>query len=435
MATSTKQTVATVPVYDYLLAPGDAVLTAPPGLAGRRVKVTLAYDKAQSIAPNPITWIAGQTTYSAITDANGFWQVNVVPTNRLTPSGTYYVVELEGFLSYKINPTDVAVPAPGWASSAITIDVPAALTPAGQTTGNLQVNGTLGVTGAVTLSSTLGVTGLATLSGGLAVSGVDAVISTRLAVGAMPVGFSGIAGDLVVNRGGASPGTGAVFFGSNAAGLHNIFYDGTAFNFTDKIIVSSGGVAITGSSSISGGLTVSSGGLAVTGGISIADAAARLVGGATSLSLRNNANSLDNVLVTDAGAVTIRGGLTLTLSSITMAGAAPIINMTGAGTSQITGGTVGIQFANNAASFVNLLIADGGLVTVSRNSLAVGGDAGSGTAAQLTLTNAVGIGNGANTNMQSPLKGTGGGPTSAILVTDWIKIYDGATTKWIPAFT
>jgi len=41
-----------------------------------------------------------------------------------------------------------------------------------------------------------------------------------------------------------------------------------------------------------------------------ATAAGRILGGSTSLSLRNNANSADNLLIADAGAITIRGSLT-----------------------------------------------------------------------------------------------------------------------------
>lgn len=47
----------------------------------------------------------------------------------------------------------------------------------------------------------------------------------------------------------------------------------------------------------------------LNGRLLLSPAAARVVGGATSLSLRNNADSADNVAVTDAGSVTTRLGL------------------------------------------------------------------------------------------------------------------------------
>jgi hypothetical protein len=154
MATSTVQTVATVPVYDYYLPPGDPTLTNPPGLAGKRVKVTLAYDKARTISP--VTWLENLTVYSTLTDKNGFWQVNLVPTDNITPSGTYYIVEVEGYLSYKINPTQAGVPGIGWQSAAILLDIPASLTPAGQTiAGPLTVNGLLSILGGASFPNQL----------------------------------------------------------------------------------------------------------------------------------------------------------------------------------------------------------------------------------------------------------------------------------------
>ena len=47
-------------------------------------------------------------------------------------------------------------------------------------------------------------------------------------------------------------------------------------------------------------------------------AASRLVPGATSFSLRNNANSADNLIITDAGAATVRAGLTVTAGGLTI---------------------------------------------------------------------------------------------------------------------
>lgn len=58
--------------------------------------------------------------------------------------------------------------------------------------------------------------------------------------------------------------------------------------------------------------TINSGNLAVTAGeIVMGAAASKIVPGATSLSLRNHADSTDNVTVTDAGTVAIRANLNL----------------------------------------------------------------------------------------------------------------------------
>lgn len=47
-------------------------------------------------------------------------------------------------------------------------------------------------------------------------------------------------------------------------------------------------------------------------------ATAQLIGGSTSFSIRNNANNADNIITTDAGAVTVRAGLTVTAGGATI---------------------------------------------------------------------------------------------------------------------
>ena len=94
---------------------------------------------------------------------------------------------------------------------------------------------------------------------------------------------------------------------------------------------------------VAGLLTIDSGGLTITAGdLTFGAAASRVIPGATSLALRNNANSADNILVSDAGAVTIRAGLTVT------SGGAAIT-----GNSTITGtlvGLTGLTVASGGAS-------------------------------------------------------------------------------------
>lgn len=55
---------------------------------------------------------------------------------------------------------------------------------------------------------------------------------------------------------------------------------------------------------------------ATAGVLRFGAAASRIVPGATSLALRNHANNADNVLISDAGAMTIRAGLTATGNSV-----------------------------------------------------------------------------------------------------------------------
>jgi hypothetical protein len=78
------------------------------------------------------------------------------------------------------------------------------------------------------------------------------------------------------------------------------------------VTVSTGGIVVTGNSTITGtlggltGLTVASGGAAITGAVTLGTAASTIKGGATSLSLRNNADTQSWLTFTEAtDAVTI----------------------------------------------------------------------------------------------------------------------------------
>lgn len=53
-------------------------------------------------------------------------------------------------------------------------------------------------------------------------------------------------------------------------------------------------------------------GLRLAGNVVMTDAVSEIVPGATSLSFRNNADSADNLIITDAGAATFRGAITTT---------------------------------------------------------------------------------------------------------------------------
>lgn len=82
-------------------------------------------------------------------------------------------------------------------------------------------------------------------------------------------------------------------------------------------------------------------------------AASKLIPGATSLSLRNNADSADNILISDAGLVTIRNGVTVTASNLTF----------GAASAKLIPGATSFLFRNTADSATNLGITDAGLFT------------------------------------------------------------------------
>src|SRR5207247_57183 len=112
------QALATGQLWDYLMEPRDPMSTKPKGLSGRRVKISLTYGLSQSASP--VTLLDTEPV-GVTTDGNGFWQANLVPNNKVSPAGTLYKVEIEGYRSYLVNVTDVAAPGIGWQSSAIAV--------------------------------------------------------------------------------------------------------------------------------------------------------------------------------------------------------------------------------------------------------------------------------------------------------------------------
>jgi hypothetical protein len=80
------------------------------------------------------------------------------------------------------------------------------------------------------------IVGPMTVQGPLIATGDLQAMAGRVFAGPIPPSFGGVVGDLVANRGGAPPGTGAVFFGSSTGG-HNLYYDGTKFLLTDGLTI------------------------------------------------------------------------------------------------------------------------------------------------------------------------------------------------------
>jgi parallel beta-helix repeat protein len=77
---------------------------------------------------------------------------------------------------------------------------------------------------------------------------------------------------------------------------------------------------------------------------------AQIIGGATSLSMRNNADSADNLLISDAGVATIRSGLTVTTGGVTVTAGGLTVT---AGTVALTGSLV---MGSNTASTQDLIM-------------------------------------------------------------------------------
>jgi hypothetical protein len=96
------------------------------------------------------------------------------------------------------------------------------------------------------------------------------------------------------------------------------------------VVIVAGGLTIT-----AGGATITAGGLTMAGDLTMSDTASQIIPGATSFAVRDNADSNDNLLVSDAGVVTARAGLVTTAGGVTAVAAQSDFYRIGA-----TGGTL-----------------------------------------------------------------------------------------------
>ena len=274
-STSAAQSVPTQTVFDYLLD------TAGKAKVGQTVIAVLNYSPAVTL--NPITSLQTvqiQTT----TDRNGYYSFALIPNSNITPSGTTYTIQTPD------TTLDISVPASGgpFQTTQITTSQPATLSPA-----------VTGLTGPIT------VTGDETVTGNLSVTGTTTLGSTTLGAtttGAISTGAATVGGDLTISS------AFRLLFG---AAVSKIVPGATSISLrdhadaNDNLILTDAGAA-----TIRNGLTLTAGDAVITAGrLLLNAAAAKIKGGATSLSLRNNADSADNVLITDAGLVTLRNAI------------------------------------------------------------------------------------------------------------------------------
>lgn len=109
------------------------------------------------------------------------------------------------------------------------------------------------------------------------------------------------------------------------------------------------GALTTAAATVGGDLTIASAFRLLFGA-----AVSKIVPGATSLSLRNHADNADNLIVTDAGAATVRSDLTLSAGRLLFSAA----------TAKIVPGATSLSLRNNADGSDNVLVADSGDVTI-----------------------------------------------------------------------
>lgn len=277
-------------------------------LVNQEVTVRLApaaiYLIAAGAAGNTDQVALQQTEMRTKTDSTGFWSVSLVSNAVITPANTYYSVKVGLLKTY-----DIAVPSgagPFVASNILTGPLP--VFPGGSS-----------VAGPITITGNLAVTGTGTFSGALAANGGLAVLGGGNVAGGLTV-----AGLLTMSDAASRLVPGATSFSVRDTA-----------NANDNLIVTNAGnLTVRGNLTVSGGpLTVAAGGASITGGATVATgdlsisagrlvlgaAVSKIVPGATSLSLRNNADSADNVLIADAGLVTLRNTLTLPVGGLVVA--------------------------------------------------------------------------------------------------------------------
>lgn len=119
------------------------------------------------------------------------------------------------------------------------------------------------------------------------------------------------------------------------------------------LTVTTGGITIT-----AGGLTVTAGNVAVTAGnLTFGAASAKIIPGATSLLFRDNGDANTNLSITDAGAVTVRAGLTVTAGGLTVSAGTTAVGALTTGAITVTGAK--ITAAATAAGYASLNLPHG----------------------------------------------------------------------------
>jgi hypothetical protein len=134
-----------------------------------------------------------------------------------------------------------------------------------------------------------------------------------------------------------------------------------------------------------------------------------------------------SVITMNSGTIVGCGGLTMATS----VGNLDLQNGTISNSGNITMKAGGANLDLQAGAIQNVTSIDGSSYA-RMLGFAADGDPGA-VASTLMITNATGVGDGAQTNLKAPAQGTGTGPASLDAV-GWFKVYDGTNTRWVPMF-
>lgn len=306
--------------------------TAGVGIANATVRIILDYNAATVTATGDSIDEVQQTT---ATDPSGRWAFTIVCNDLLSPANTTYTV-IEPHRSYQVAPQSANGASQQATAGNVIVNVPTALAPSTSSiTGNLSISGTLGVTGLISANGGLTVTGTLTIpAGGFSMAGplTLTAAASRIVPGATSFAVRDTANandNLLVSNAGAltvragltvTAGGLVVTAGNITATASNLNLGGGAI--TSGAINSqtlSAAASLTGSLTVANGLTLTAGNAIITAGdltltageLIFADAVSQIIPGATSLALTNNANSANNLLLTDAGLATLRNAISV----------------------------------------------------------------------------------------------------------------------------
>jgi hypothetical protein len=332
---------ATITIFDNLYdSAGNAIANAP-------VSCVL-----NGSAETTVGGLIAPKQQATTTDANGKFSFTVVANDLLSPLNSTYTI-ITPFRSYDIAPQSANGSPQQTTAANVIVNTPSPLAPATSNltgpltvaglltaqageniTGNLAITGNLSVSGTFTPASitvTAGEPGIDTAAAGALLIGDNTATSIELGAVTTAPSLQVTAGDPGIDTVAA----GALNLGSTNATSVNIdpptTIDNTLVANSMQVVAGEPGIDTTAAGALVIGdnnatsielgaaTTVSAGAFAVTAGdatltagrLVMGTAVAKIIPGATSISLRNNADSADNLILTDAGLATLRNAVSV----------------------------------------------------------------------------------------------------------------------------
>ena len=314
---------ATITIFDNIYSTS--------GVAVANATVTCILNGTQETTSGGLI---GPLQQSTTTDANGKFSFSVVCNDLLSPANSTYTI-ITPFRTYDIAPQSANGNPQQTTAANVIVNTPTPLAPSTSSiTGPLTITGALTVGGLITAQAGLTITGTLSIpAGGFSMAGpltltaaasqiipgatsmsirdtgnaFDNLLVTNAGLVTARAGLVATAGGLTVSAGGAAvTGNSSVTGTLTVSGTINSQTISSAASFTGTVTIATG-LTVT-----AGGAVITAGDVTITAGkLNFAATASQIVPGATSLALRNNANSQNNLLLTDAGLATLRNAISV----------------------------------------------------------------------------------------------------------------------------